>query len=171
MTEQFALVVDTDTSFSPAEVTHVVENYVCAVCHGELTEVQVPNEQRRLIVCIEHGNTCIVGRVTRATVSIETERAYKSYHEVIRNLPDLWGHLVKQGFEYSKAIKLRKDYVCAICGGTLLILNRQDHPHGEIVDIGCQTHGNINDCGYTKKSEFKYDFQRILKWSKEHRSK
>ena len=166
---EFALIIDSDTSFLPAEVDHVVKNYVCAVCHGELIEVQVPNEQRRLIVCIEHGNTCEVGRVTRATVSIEMERAYKSYHEVIRNLPDLWGDRINLGFHYIKANIIRKDYVCGVCGGTLVILKRQDDPSGNIVDIACQTHGNINQCGHTKKSEFKYDFKRLIQWNKEHR--
>lgn len=164
----FALVVDTDTSFSPAEVQHVIENYVCAVCHAELTEIQVPNQQRRLIVCLEHGNICEVGRVTRATVSIEMEKAYKSYHEVIRNLPDLWGHLAEQGFHYKQSHLITKNYVCAICGGTLYMYKRPDNPKMEIVDIKCQRHGNINTCGYTKNEEFKYDFNRVRDWEKTH---
>jgi len=166
--QQFALVIDTDTSFMPAEVDHVVKNYVCAVCHGELIEVPVENELRRLIVCIEHGNTCIVGRVTRATVSIELEKAYKSYHEVIRNLPDLWGHLAEQGFNYKQAIIITKGYVCAVCGQDLYMFKRPDDPKMVIVDIKCQRHGNINTCGHVKKSEFVFDFKRMRAFEKDH---
>lgn len=167
-TADFALVIDTDTSFMPAEVEYVLKNYVCAVCYGELAEVQIPNEQRRLIVCIEHGNTCEVGRVTRATVSIELEKAYKSYHEVIRNLPDLWGKLADQGFDYKQAHIITKNYVCAVCGSDLYQFMRPDHPKGDIVNIKCDRHGNINDCGHVKKSEFVFNFQRMRDWEKEH---
>lgn len=167
----FAIVLDTDHSFTPAEVQPVIDGYVCAICHAELVEVQVPNEQRRLIVCPEHGNVCDCGRVTRATVSIEYERAYRSYHEVIRNLSDLWGHLADQGFDRNKASIITKNYVCAVCGGTLYMFIRSDDRFGDIIDIKCSSHGNINLCGHTKKSEFVYDFQRIRAWERENRKR
>lgn len=162
----FEIVLNTDNSFSPAEVQYILDTFVCAICHAELMEVQPPSSPRRLIVCLEHGNVCDVGRVTRATVSIEIERAYKSFHEVVRNLPDLWGKYAEEGFPYDKAVKLRKDYVCAVCGGPIVLLN---HPDPEMVHLACQSHGNINLCGYTPRNEFKYDFQRIRAWEQEHK--
>jgi DNA-directed RNA polymerase subunit RPC12/RpoP len=165
----FELAVNDDNSFAPSEVGRVLENYVCSVCHAELVEIQPPGSWRRLIACVEHGNICDIGRVTRSTVSIEMERAYKSFHEVIRNLSDLWGSFAEEGFPRDKAHIIYKDYVCAVCGGDLYMYSRRDDPKMNIVDIKCQTHGNINLCGYTPKDKFRYDFQRIRVWEKEHR--
>jgi len=165
----FAIVLDADHSFTPAEVQGVIENYVCAICHAELAEIHPDGELRRIIVCPEHGNVCDCGRVTRATVNIEYERAYKSYHEVIRNLSDLWGHLAQQGFDREQSKIITKNYVCAICGGTLYMYLRPDNRFGDIIDIKCQSHGNINHCGHIKREEFVYDFQRIRAWEKDHK--
>lgn len=164
----FAITLDTDHSFMPAEVDRVLAEYVCAICHADLAEIQVPGEQRRLIVCYEHGNVCDIGRVTRATVSIQLENAYKSYHEVIRNLPDLWGHLADQGFHYKQAHIITKNFVCAVCGGDLYMFKRPDDPKMVIVNIKCQRHGNINECGHVKKTEFVFNFQSMRDWEKEH---
>lgn len=165
----FELAVNEDNSFTPAEVGRVLENYVCAVCHAELVELQPPGMWRRLIVCLEHGNICQVGRVTRNTVSIEMERAYKSFHEVIRNLSDLWGSFAEEGFPRDKALIITKSYVCAVCGNNLYMYSRPDDPKMDIVNIQCQRHGNINLCGHVEKTKFKYDFQRVRAWEKEHR--
>lgn len=166
MNTPFEIVLHDDNSFTPAQAQHVMDNFVCAVCHAELMEVQPLGSWRRLVICVEHGNVCDVGRVTRATVSIEIERAYRSFHEVIRNLSDLWGKYAEEGFPYEKAVKLRKDYVCAVCGGPIVLLNHPDH---EMVHLACQSHGNINLCGYTPKKDFQYDFQRIRAWERENR--
>lgn len=164
----FAIVLDTDHSFTPAEVQPVLDGFVCAICHAELMEIQVDGEWRRLIVCPEHGNVCDCGRVTRATVNIEYERAFKSYHEVIRNLPDLWGHLAEKGFDRDQAKLITKNYVCAVCGGDLYMYARADDPKMLIVNIMCQRHGNINICGHIKKNQFIFNHQSMRDWEKEH---
>lgn len=163
---QFAIVLDTDHSFTPSQVQGVIDGYVCAVCHSELMEIQPDGEWRRIVVCPEHGNVCDCGRVTRATVNIELERAFKSYHEVIRNLSDLWGHLAEQGFSRSEANIITKSYVCAVCGGSILMFANPNDPTMETVDLKCSSHGNINHCGHVRREEFKYDFQRIRAWEK-----
>lgn len=168
-TNDYAIVVSEDDSFSQDEAPQIIEQYVCGVCHGPLYEVFVPNERRVLVVCMEHGNICFCGRVTNATVSIQLENGYKAYHEVIRNLPDLWGHLADNGFDRDKAHLIWKNYVCAVCGSTLFMQMRADTSHGQMVNLSCNTHGNINTCGYINKNKFVYDFQRIRAWEKSHR--
>lgn len=138
--------------FDPAEVDGVIANYVCSVCHGTLVSFQVPNERRSIIVCLEHGNVEHCGRVTKSTVSIEIERGYRQYHEVIRNLPDLWGELLAEGFDYDKAGRIRKEYVCKVCGFPLYLqMIEGDMQH---VSLVCVRHGNINECGYVRKGEY-----------------
>lgn len=169
-TNDYAIVVSEDDSFSQDEAPQIVEQYVCGVCHGPLYEVFVPNDRRVLVVCMEHGNVCFCGRVTNATVSIQLENGYKAYHEVIRNLSDLWGHLAETGFDYNKATMITRDNVCAVCGAILIMQMRADDPKGNRVNIVCSArHGNINLTGYIKRDKFVYDFQRIRAWEKSHR--
>lgn len=137
--------------FDPAEVDGVLANYVCSVCHGSLVSFQVPNERKSIIVCLEHGNVETCGRVMKSSVSIELERGYRQYHEVIRNLPDLWGALAEEGFDYEKAVKIRKEYVCKKCGSFLFLRAIAD---SENVSLDCPVHGNINKSGYVKKGEY-----------------
>jgi len=166
---EFALAVDYDMSFSQTDAPEVIKNFVCGVCHGELTEVFIPNEGRVLVVCLEHGNVCNCGRVTRATVGIQLEQGYRAYHEVIRNLPDLWGHLIDTGFEREKAHLIWKNFVCAVGGEPLNMQFRADDPKGNRVDLVCPQHGNIDICGFVRKENFKYNYQAIRAWEKEHR--
>lgn len=135
--------------FEPLEAQMVMSQYVCAVCHSILLSFQWPNSDRVVIVCPTHGNVEHCGRVTKATVQIEEERAYRHYHEVIRNLPDLWGALINEGFDYERAKAIRKDYVCKKCSGPLyqeLIIGDSEH-----VNLVCPQHGNINKVGYVRK--------------------
>lgn len=81
--------------FEPIEVEGVIANYVCAVCHSALLHIPLPNQRLEIIICPEHGNVEKVGRVMKSTVSIEMERGDHQYWEVIRNLPDIWGHLIE----------------------------------------------------------------------------
>jgi hypothetical protein len=139
--------------FDPEEVPWVIANYVCAVCHGPLSHYQVPGQPLEIVMCAEHGNVEKVGRVMNSTVSIELENGYRLYHEVIRNLPDLWGSLLDDGFEYDQAVKIRKAYVCNMCGGPLFmtLMNGTDN-----VNLACPRHGNINECGYVKKGTYRH---------------
>lgn len=141
---------DDFVGFNPGEIQGVLDEYVCAVCHGSLVSIAVPGEDVSIIVCLEHGNIEHVGRVTKSTVSIETERGYRQYQEVIRNLKDLWGSLLQEGFEYERAKKIRKEYVCQKCGSSLLMQMKIGKDN---VDLICPVHGNINDAGYVKKGE------------------
>lgn len=172
MTEnnELATYYNEDNTFSISEANTVIEKYVCPMCYGPLVVVWIPNYERVLIVCTEHGNVCNIGRITHATVGIQTDKAYRDYHRVIRNLPDLWGDLIVQGFERVQAIKITKYYVCAIGGCRLTSCSRQDDPTMETVDICCSVnHGNINDTGYVRKEDFVYDFQRMKAWEKKLR--
>ena len=139
--------------FSPYEAELVVGSYVCAVCWSTLLIFNVPGDYLRVIVCPEHGNIELCGRVTKNTVAIEIERGLRNYHEVIRNLPDLWGHLAQEGFAREHAFKIARDYVCAKCGRNVyptLIQGQRDQ-----VNLFCPTHGNINQCGYVKKELYR----------------
>lgn len=152
MNNETAYLGDDIQGFEPAEVEGVIANYVCAVCHSALVSFQIPNERRYVIACLEHGSVESCGRVTKNTVSIETERGYRQYHEVIRNLPDLWGELLAEGFDYEKAKRISREYVCETCGANLfmeMIVGDRDH-----VSLVCTKHGNINKCGYVRKGEF-----------------
>lgn len=156
-----------DNTFEVQEATDVVEKFVCGICYGPLAVGWVPNMDRVLVACPVHGNVCRIGRVTHATVSIQTEASFRNYHRVIRNLPDLWGDLINQGFERVQAGKITQYYVCEICGGRLIMQSRADYPHMDVVDIVCSArHGNINDTGYVRRDQFVYNFQRIKDWEK-----
>lgn len=166
--QEYALALDYDNSFSQSDAPEVIKNFVCGVCHGPLTEVYSPSEARVLVVCLEHGNVCFCGRVTVATVSIELERSYKKYYSAIRALPELWGELVDHGFDRDHSFKIIKEYVCSVCGSKLFPYTRKQDSN---VDIHCTAHGNINTCGYIKKVNFTYDYNKIKSWEKEHKSK
>ena len=135
--------------FTGWEAEHVVTGYVCALCWSTLLALKIRGDYMYIVVCPEHGNIELCGRITKNTVGIELERGYRLYHEVIRNLPDLWGHLAQEGFEWDRANKIRKNYVCSKCGGPIyatLIEGQRD-----FVSLNCPKHGNINNSGYTKK--------------------
>lgn len=141
--------------FEPYEASSVVRDFVCAVCWSSLIAIQANNDRMFIVVCPEHGNVELCGRVTKNTVSIEMERGLRKYHEVIRNLSDLWGHLVVKGFEYKSGLRIAREYVCEKCGRTLypeLIPGVADY-----INIVCPTHGNINQCGYVKKEMYHAD--------------
>ena len=92
--EVTALVLDEDDTFDQWEAPSVVRDYVCPVCHGQLSEYFIPLDRRVVVACTEHGNVTHIGRVMRSSVSIEMERAARRYPAAIRALPDLWGELI-----------------------------------------------------------------------------
>ena len=80
--------------FEPWEVKSVIENYVCPVCHGALVAFDIPYERIYIIVCPEHGNVELIGRIRRESVDIQMESEHRDFGTVIRNLDDLWGELI-----------------------------------------------------------------------------
>lgn len=94
--DEIQIRVTEDETFSQAEAPRVLREFVCAVCHSDLAIVYVKADWRVMVICPEHGNVCKCGRVTRSTVNIESEKAYRKYQSVIRNLPDLWGELIEK---------------------------------------------------------------------------
>lgn len=91
-----AIITSNDESFDQAEAQQVTREFVCGVCHGDLTILPGKGHWRVLVVCLEHGNVTRCGRVTRATVDIESARSMSKFHSAIRNLPDLWGDLLEK---------------------------------------------------------------------------
>lgn len=144
--------------FDFSEVSYVVKEYVCFVCHTDLTYLQVPNSSLCIIVCPEHGNVEKCGRVMKSTVSIEMERSALEYREVVRNLADLWPGMVEEGFEYVDAERIRKHYVCKRCGGMLIMQFVGNK--SMLVSLKCNVcKSNIEKDGY-KKKEKKYGYIR-----------
>lgn len=138
--------------FEPWEANYVARDFVCAVCWSSLIAIQLESDRTMIVVCPEHGNVELCGRITKNTVSIELENGFRRYHDVIRNLPDLWGQLQNEGFDYAQAHKLARTHVCKKCGRDLyeeLILGDRDH-----VNLVCITHGNVNQCGYIEKGKY-----------------
>lgn len=105
MIDEIQIDVSTDESFDQTEAPAVVRDYVCAVCNGELSIIFAKAHWRVLVICQEHGNVTKCGRVTRNTVSIETERSLSKFNTVIRTLPDLWGELIPRRQSVEQNIK------------------------------------------------------------------
>lgn len=72
--------------------------YACSQCEGELQIIPIDftlaDQERWFVVCPDCGNIESIGRISKTTVAIRNERGIFDYHRVIRNLPDLWGHLI-----------------------------------------------------------------------------
>src|SRR3989304_4831980 len=92
LSAQAGVILSEDETFDQTEAPRVLREYVCGVCHGELSILYAKAHWRVLVVCLEHGNVSKCGRVMRSTVSMEMEGALSKFSVVIRNLPDLWGH-------------------------------------------------------------------------------
>lgn len=97
--------LDIDDTFGLDEAPAVIREYVCAVCHEQLTQLWQPNERRVLIVCPEHGSVTRVGRVMKSTVMIQMEKEHHGFRPAIRNLSDLWGELIPAKQSAEKIIK------------------------------------------------------------------
>lgn len=69
--------------------------YTCSQCEGELTVVpSFFEDDIYFVICQEHGNVELIGRISKTTVAIRNERGVFDYPKAIRALPDLWGHLI-----------------------------------------------------------------------------
>lgn len=139
--------------FEKDEAESVLKDYVCSVCHFPLNFFPVPGTSLYAIVCYEHGNVEKCGRVMKSTVSIELERAFLKYKEVVRNLSDLWPGLAEDGFEYYEAESIRRHYVCRRCGGFLVMQFASNE--NMLIHLKCnKCHSNIEKDGYVRKGEF-----------------
>lgn len=158
--------MDRDHSFSPADAEAVVREYVCAVCSHDLEIIEVPGEFERLVVCPLHGDCTIVGRVTRATVSIQHEQEAVRFHSAVEHLADLFPELQEAGMSRETALKIQHSHVCAVCGG-LLAVTASDQTF-TAYEASCRRH---KGGGHIEKSKFKYDFQAMRAWEREHKEK
>lgn len=94
MTDFLEALPDYIVGFEPWEIKEVTTDYVCPVCYGALTALDIPNERIYIVVCPEHGNVEQIGRVRREWVSREMEQERRSFDKVIRNLSEFWGELI-----------------------------------------------------------------------------
>lgn len=153
MSDPISALDEETLGFEPGEVTEIITDYVCAVCHSTLISFQIPNERRMVICCLEHGSVEKCGRVMKSTVSIENERAYIQYKMVVQNLKDLWGDLIETGFtvKRSTALKIVHENVCRKCGGGLGFTYSSEDGFFEIT---CGKCGSIDVNGYVKEKSY-----------------
>lgn len=138
--------------FDCDEVPGVIKEYVCFVCHSTLVGIDIPNSSLCMVICPEHGSIELCGRVTKSTVSIEMERGFLKFKEVVRNLDDLWPGLAEEGFEYYEAESIRKHFVCKRCNGRLVMQFISND--SVVVKLICsQCKSNIEKDGYIKRSK------------------
>lgn len=97
---------DRDDLFEILEAEGIARGFVCPVCNGELSIHPVPGDRLVILACAEHGSVTRIGRITRATVSIEMERSRKRYRDVIRNLPEFWGELIPPKLSAEETIRI-----------------------------------------------------------------
>lgn len=158
--------MDRDHSFSPSEAEDVLKEYVCAVCSHDLEIVEIPGEFFRIVICPIHGDITVVGRVTRATVSIEHEREFTQFHTAVANLADLFPDLQDLGMDRNAALSMQRSHVCAVCGG-LLDVAATDKTFTSY-ELNCRRH---RGGGTIPKNKFVYNFQAMKTWERENKSK
>lgn len=125
--------------FGPYEACNVVSNFVCAVCWSSLLTIQVQGDRIMLVVCPEHGNVELCGRITKNSVSIEMERGARNFQKVIRNLSDLWGHFIHY-----------PEFKCVKCGNHQVEIE-QDDEIPTLFHVLCPKHPHIYQSVSVKK--------------------
>lgn len=153
-----------DNLLTPADATAAVNEYVCAVCHHDLEILDIPGDFLKMIVCPIHGDATVVGRVTRATVSIQNENEAVQFHSAITNLADLFPEIQNAGMTRDTALKTQKTHVCAV-GGCLLDVSATDNTF-TAYRVTCRRHPGGGD---VRKDNFKYDFRAMKAWEAEHK--
>lgn len=156
--------MDRDNAFTPEDALNVTREYVCAVCSHDLEIIEVPSKFLRLVVCPIHGDITVVGRVTRATVSINHERESVQFHSAIANLADLFPDLQSEGMSREIALKIQHTDVCAVCGG-LLQVSATDTTFAAY-QAQCRKH---KSAGHIQRAKYIYDFQAMRTWEREHK--
>jgi hypothetical protein len=80
--------------------------YACSQCEGELAIIpDFFDNDNWLVICPEHGNIEIIGRISKTTVAIRNERGVFDFPKAIRALPDLWGELIPNTESREKIIR------------------------------------------------------------------
>lgn len=156
--------INLDSLFTASDANEVIKEYVCAVCSHDLEIVDIPNDFLKLIVCPIHGDCTVVGRVTRATVSIQHENESLQFHTAVQNLADLFPELQEMGMDRDTALKLQRFNVCAVCGG-LMEVSATDNTFSAY-ELKCRRH---KGGGHIQKTNFKYDFRAMKAWEAEHK--
>lgn len=161
-----------DLTFSPSEVVIVLKEYVCAICHADLVAQPIVNEARVFILCPEHGNVCLCGRVMRSTVSIKHETSYRDFYPALSLFPDLFGDIWARGIPEESAQKIAREYVCSLCGDEMI--PQAIFENGRLVSgkatLACRSrHGNagLSGLGMVRKEEYDFippvDVRRIVR--------
>jgi len=165
--------VNPDLVFTHADSLIILKDYVCAVCYSELKVQPITGDYHIFIVCPDHGNVCLCGRVMRSSVSIRMEYSHREYYPVLAALPDLFGNIWTQGIPSDIATRMSRDHVCALCGDMPLPVavfdeNRRIVP--DIVTLTCRGgHGNVglNGIGIVPKDQYTFippvEYRRVQK--------
>jgi len=155
--------ISKELTFPQSDTRIILEDYVCAVCHAELAIQEIENDERVFIICPEHGNVCICGRVMRSSASMQHELSFREYYSIVAAMPDLYGEIWKQGIPLEQARRISSDSVCALCGDSLImqaIFNSQTKRiESDLVNLICRGgHGNIglNGIGITSKKNYAF---------------
>lgn len=153
------LAVDPELTFSQSEIKPVTGEYVCAVCHSDLTVQHIQGDSRVFIMCPEHGNVCLCGRVMRSTVNILLQAGSQEYYSMIASMPDLYANLWVAGIPREQAGKIARESVCGLCGGEIVMQVILDSLTNTIdperVSLICRAgHGNVglNGIGFVAKA-------------------
>lgn len=84
--------------FTLTDAETVCAIYVCSQCEGELATIPtdfINPDGLFYVICPDHGNIELIGRISRTTVAIRNERGIWEFPKAIRALPDLWGVLIR----------------------------------------------------------------------------
>lgn len=165
---ELAVAYDDDHTFTQDEAEHVCNEFVCPVCHGDLSVLYIASSPRVVVICPDHGSVCSIGRVTRNTVSIELEKSFAVYQSVIHNLSDLWGYLDREGMPRARALSMTRTHVCAVCGHDLVayMIDR------DTAEVQCPTHTRQRyekTPEFVRREKFVYNFQAMKTWEKTNR--
>lgn len=164
------LIIDHDLTFTQAESRIILNEYVCALCLSDLHIIEIPNHERVFIVCPEHKNVCLTGRVMRSTASMRVERSHREFFPMVAAMPDLFGGIWMNGIPENVATDIVKHCVCALDGGMLLrslIRDEKGKPVDGLETIVCQrcrTNVGTNGIGFVRQHE--YQFIPPLEWRK-----
>lgn len=170
-------IINPDLTFTQAEAAQVVKEYVCAVCHGSLTIQHIPNHERLFVMCPDHNNVCLVGRVMRSTVNYQIEVNTRSYYQFIAAMPDFFGGIWLSGIPVEHAEEIAHKSVCALCGFDLNVHLITDHT-GKVFDKDratvkcgfCNINVGLGGSGFAWKKDYVFippvkvrEFQRARK--------
>lgn len=169
--------INPDLTFTQTEAAQIVKEYVCAICHSSLNIQRIPNEARVFVLCPDHNNVCLVGRVLRSTVNYRVESSTRVYYQFIAGQPYLYGAIWLAGIPREHADEIVHMSVCALCGYDLNIRLVPDE-HGRIFDADhvtvkcpfCKTNVGLGGSGFAWRRDYIFtppikvrEFQRLRK--------